>query len=378
MKTLAFAAESPTDLAAQIAALPEAPALAIAFASVEHDLAAIQACFRENDIRAVGCSAHGEIHNERLLTTTVTGLFVFADPAAFTVWTGLGGAIEAQAEALGREAAERYADPQVLFFSGGLTVDGEAVIAALRRGAGDDVVASGGMGADRLSMRRTYSFSESDILDPGIAAVIFDGARVRLGGGAVSGWEPFGYEHVITRATGNVAHEIDGEPAMAFVERFVGSVANDAADEVGVAVAMIQFPFQVQRPEGALLRAPMVVHEDGTSIVFAGSVASGDRFRFSIAPGFEVIDQTVQHFREGYARERAAGLPPADGVLLVSCIARNMAFGPIFEDELEQLAAVYGAPLAGYLSFGEFGAIGQAAPALHNDTCCVVTLHDVA
>ena len=377
MRTLAFAAAPPTDLTAQLTALDKAPALAIAFASVEHDVAAVQACFRENGVRAVGCSAHGEIRGGELATGTVTGLFVFVEAEAFTVWTGLGGGIEAQAEALGREAAARYAEPQVLFFVGGLGVDGEAVVRALHRGGGAGLTVAGGMAADTLAMRRTYSFSDSDTLDPGIAAVVFDGARVRLGGGAVSGWEPFGAEHVITRATGSVAHEINGEPALAFVERFVGSATNDVP-EGGVAAAMGQYPFQVQRAGGAALRAPMFPHDDGTSVVLAGGVSTGDRFRFSIAPGFEVIDETVAHFREGHARDRAAGLGPAAGVVLVSCVARRMAFGPMFEDELEALAAVYDAPLAGYLSFGEIGAKAGAPAALHNDTCCVVTLHSVS
>lgn len=375
MHTSAFSATSAADLEAQLAALPTAPTLAIAFANVGLDLAAIQGVFRGRGVRACGCSAHGEISDGALDTGTVSGLFVEVDPGAFFVWTGLGGSSAAQAETLGREAVARFDDPQVLLFSGGLTEDGEAVVRALRAGAGREIVAFGGMAGDRLSMERTFSFSESDVLDPGIAAVVFDGARVRLGGGAMSGWEPLGGEQVVTRAEGNVAHEINGEPALDFFERFVGGADNGAtAREDGTVPAIsIQIPIQVQRPEGALLRAPLLAHANGTSIVFAGGIETGDRFRFSIAPGFEVIEETVAHF----AQQRLAGPTPA-GVIVVSCVARNMAFGPLLEDELEQLASVYGVPMTGYLSFGEIGALDATnMAALHNDTCCVVTLNPV-
>ena len=345
--------------------------LALVFTSTTLDVGEVQAEFVKREIRICGCSSAGEIVSGSLESDAITGLLIELDTSAFTVWTGLAGSIEAQASELGREAVRRYEDPQILFLTGGLLVDGEDVITGMQRGAGRDLCAFGGMAADDFRMEGTYCFSESDVLDPGIVAIIFDGAEVRVRGNAISGWQPIGVENEITHAEGNVLHEINGQPALEFFNRFFGEVGNQEFSVEQASVVTSQYPLQIMRPEGNLLRAPAMVHPNGTSIVLAGGVRTGDRFRFSIAPGFEVIEETVSFFKED-ARQVATA--PA-AVVMISCKGRHAAFGPMLEDEIEQIDAVYGAPMAGYLSYGEIGAIDERGTALHNDTCCVVSLH---
>ena len=346
--------------------------LAIVFASVKSDVKGLQEVFRKYDIRVCGCSTAGEIVDGALLSEAVTGILFNLPINAFTVWTGMYGSIIAQAESIGHEAIKTYDDPQFFVLSGGLTIDGEDIINGLTNGVGRPVNAFGGLGADDFNLERTFCFCESEIVDNGIVAVIFDGDVVKLSGNAISGWEPMGIENEITAAEGNVVHQINGRSALEFFNQFFGEINNNEFDTKHATQVSSQYPLQIIRPEGNILRAPAMVHPNGSSIILAGGVRTNDRFRFSIAPGFEVIEQTVDFFREEHVQQHKP-----DAVLMISCKGRHAAFGPMLEDEIEQISELYQAPMAGFLSYGEIGSINNKGAALHNDTCCVVRFNAV-
>ncbi|MFK8055244.1 MAG: FIST signal transduction protein [Saprospiraceae bacterium] len=375
MKTLSFSVTDQTQLQQLLqeeSSKGNAYKLAIVFASTECELEPVQAIFREFEMNVCGCSTAGEISGGTLETNCITGLLVDAPKDSFKLWTGLAGSVSSQAETLGNEADTTFSNPQIFVLSGGLTNDGEEIIDGIKRGAGRDLPTFGGLGADDFKMERTYSFSESDTIDNGLVAVIFDGDLIKLEGNAISGWEPIGLENEITSAEGNVVHEINGKSALEFYSQFIGAANNTEFTEDIATVTMLQYPLQIIRPEGVILRAPSMPHPNGTSIILVGGVRTGDRFRFSIIPGFEVIEETVGHFRANHNEDRQP-----DGVLMISCKARHAAFGPMLEDEIEQIAELYKAPMAGYLSYGEIGAIDERGTALHNDTCCIVRLYEV-
>jgi len=346
--------------------------LAIVFASVKSDIVGLQNVFQKFDIRVCGCSTAGELVDGELLRDSITGILFNLPISSFTVWTGLYGAISSQAETIGHEAHLTYDDPHFFVLSGGLTIDGEDIINGLTKGVGKQINAFGGIGADDYNLERTFCFSESEISENGIVAVIFDGDVVKLTGNAISGWEPMGIENEITSVEGNVVHEINGRPALEFFNQFFETICNTGFSTTVATHVTSQYPIQIIRPEGNILRAPAMVHPNGTSIILAGGVRTGDQFRFSIAPGFEVIDQTVAFFKEDQVDK-----PNPDAVLMISCKGRHAAFGPMLEDEIEQIAALYQAPMAGFLSYGEIGAIDHKGAALHNDTCCVVKFNAV-
>lgn len=375
MKTLSFSVSQQTqlrDLLLSERTDGNTYSLAIVFASTDHDLEPVQATFRAFNVNVCGCSTAGEISGGVLETKSITGLLIDAPIDSFKLWTGLAGSVSSQAQILGNEAIATFTNPQVFVLSGGLLNDGEEIIDGIKQGAGRDLPTFGGLGADDFKMERTYSFSETNTIDNGLVAVIFNGDIIKIEGNAVSGWEPIGLENEITSAEGNVVHEINGKPALEFYSQFIGAANNTDYSENIATVTMLQYPLQIIRPEGVILRAPSMAHPNGTSIILVGGVRTGDRFRFSIIPGFEVIEETVNHFRENYNEARQP-----DGVLMISCKARHAAFGPMLEDEIEQIAELYQSPMAGYLSYGEIGAIDERGTALHNDTCCIVRLYEV-
>ncbi len=349
--------------------------LALVFSCVDYDVASIQGAFAKHDIEVCGCSTAGEVAGADLYSGTIVGLLLDLPREAFTTWTTVNEGIYEQAVRLGRLAVETYAEPQVFVLTGGLIlkdghmIDGEDVVRGIQAGAHRVLPVSGGLAADDFKMDGTYVFDNKAVATLGISAVIFDASIVKVESCATSGWQAMGIEQEITSASGNVVHTINHEPALEFFERYLGALTREGFAGKTTTVVTSEYPLQIQRPTGTVLRAPAFPHPDGTSLVLAGGVKTGERFRFTCAPGFEVVDETLSFF-QGYV---AARPKPAFGAVMMSCKGRHAAFGPMLDDEVAQISEIFGVPVAGFLTYGEIGAAPAEDPAMHNDTLCMVT-----
>lgn len=107
------------------------------------------------------------------------------------------------------------------------------------------------------------------------------------------------------------------------------------------------------------------------TLILAGGVKEGDQFRFSISPGFEVIDQTLAEF--GKFNQKT---DQADAMLLISCKGRHAAFGPMLEDEVKGISDFWKAPMIGFMSYGEIGPNENGTCEFHNETCSLVTFKE--
>jgi hypothetical protein len=100
-------------------------------------------------------------------------------------------------------------------------------------------------------------------------------------------------------------------------------------------------------------------------------VKNGDRFRFSIAPGFEVIDQTIAEF--GDWKDQTL---EADGLVLFSCKGRHSALGPLIEDEVKGIYNFWKKPMIGFFTYGEIGPTKNGICEFHNETCSLVVIRE--
>ncbi len=109
--------------------------------------------------------------------------------------------------------------------SDGLHVYGPDVVGGLGDVLPPRVVVTGGMAADGSEFCETVVLSERGLETHTIVAVGFYGDRLRVGHGSASGWDPFGPHRRVTRASGNVLHELDGQSALALYKRYLGEHA---------------------------------------------------------------------------------------------------------------------------------------------------------
>jgi len=204
-------------------------------------LAALRVAFP--DVPVVGCSTAGEIFGTNVQdgTLSVTAVRFEHTRLRFTRRT-------VPDRSTCREAARDVARAlaaddlvSVFVLSDGLRVYGPDVVAGLGDVLPPKVVVTGGMAADGSEFCETVVLSERGLETHAIVAIGFYGDRLRVGHGSAGGWDPFGPFRRVTRASGNVLHELDGQSALALYKRYLGE---HAASLPGAALL---FPLSVAR-----------------------------------------------------------------------------------------------------------------------------------
>jgi hypothetical protein len=108
------------------------------------------------------------------------------------------------------------------------------------------------------------------------------------------------------------------------------------------------------------------------SFMCAGSVPVGSKIRFSFPANFEVIDAVIEEteeYRKKFPEE-------VDALIIFSCYSRFVAFGPLLGKENQGIKDIWGAPMAGFFTFGEFGKSKNGKQEFHNITCSWVAIKE--
>jgi hypothetical protein len=350
------------------------PTLGIVFCSSKQDFEEISWIFNNCEIDLLGCTTAGEITDDTLTEGSISCLLMDVSKEKYRLCfvENTEGVIET-GETLRQFAEEAFENSAMLVCSAGVFNDGEMVVAGLKKGGNTEIPLFGGLAGDDLQVLNTYIFTRTKQTNNGMAAIVFDNDKVEINGLATSGWEALGTENTVTKAKGNTIYTINDEPALDFFVRFFGDKEDMDVKGKPLSTVSAQYPLQVMREDTdyAVLRSPIYGDEDNRSLTLVGSIKEGDKFRFSISPGVEVIDKTIIEF-QAFQNE----VPDADALLLFSCKGRHAALGPFMEDEIKGIYELWNKPMIGFLSYGEIGNMGNGICEFHNETCCLVTIKE--
>lgn len=368
-------ATSVTDFGIQVKQLISTgfnPTLGIVFIDVEYNHAQVAKILTDDSIQFIGCSSSGEIANGKVYSKTISASFFDIDKSWFSIinqTVDVNQSYRAGIE-LASKGKERFENPAFLtLFT--LNINGEKLIEGARDAVGKEPNLFGGMAADDVSFQ-PYVFTKTKKDVNGISTLVLDNDRIEFNSFAIDGWEPIGTEHTITKSKNNIIYEINEEPALDFFKKFFGFYSDPLAqNEEDVSTVNSQYPLQIIREDGAVLRAPLNSDTTSKALIMAGPVNEGERFKFSIAPGFEVIEETIDSFKEFKTK-----VQKPDALLLFSCKARHWAFGPMIEEEVEALHDLWEVPYHGFFTFGEVGKNKNQSTNFFNETCCLVTLKE--
>jgi hypothetical protein len=243
---------------------------------------------------------------------------------------------------------------------------GELIMKGILDEVNENTIVIGGMAGD-------FVFTHKQESRQGVLALIIDETKVTLAGEAVSGWKAVGTEKTITECEGPWIQTIDGQPAMEVVKKFTGIELNDPFRDDGYSHVGTTFPIQIQQEKGAPVMRPLLkFNPEDESIMCGGSVVKGSRFRFSLPPDFEVVDSVINSAREIRENE----LSDADALLVFSCIGRKVSLGPMASSEVLGIQEIWGKPMAGFFSMGEFGKTKNGNTQFHGTTISWVALKE--
>jgi hypothetical protein len=317
----------------------------------------------------VGCSTAGEIYGTEVADDTLVATAVRFERTDVRIASAQ---VAAAADSHGAGAAlARALDGanlcHVMVLSDGLKVNGTDLARGLREHLPERVAVTGGLAGDGDRFQRTLVCANDTPREGEVAALGFYGEHLKVGYGSLGGWDTFGPERLITRATGNVLHELDGESALDLYKKYLG----DHAAQLPASALLFPLALRGERDGNTLVRTVLAIDENAKSMTFAGDMPEGAYARLMKANFDRLVDGAG-----GAARTSLAGLGSftPELAVLISCVGRKLVLKQRIEEEVESVRDVLGprAALAGFYSYGEIcphGAITRCE--LHNQTMTI-------
>ena len=376
MQSKTFSVKNVTELNTQLETFIQngfQPTVSIVFTSPSHDLNSISETFTKYNIDLIGGTSAGEICDKEIYDNSIVVLVMDMDKTCYRTHlvTTTDQSTYQIAHQTGVLAKESFEHPGIIVLSGGMTVDGEQIVFGMKDAMKREFPLFGGLAGANANSTDTFIFNNEQFSNSGILSLIVDTDKIEIKGMATSGWEAIGNINTITKSKGNVLYSINNEPALDVFIKYFGYFNNANVKEELLNTLSGQYPLQIIRDgDNRILRAPVMANEEERTLILAGGVKEGDKFKFSIAPGFEVIDQTLQEF--GTFKETT----PADAMILFSCKGRHAAFGPMLEDEVRGISDYWNTPMIGFMTYGEIGPTKNGTCEFHNETCSLVTFKE--
>ena len=318
-----------------------------------------------------GCTTDGEMSGDGYRKGSAVLGGIASDQIDFTI--AYAENISRNCELAGKQLADRLS-PSVRYlqlFSDGISGNGCALLRGIMSVFGEEVPIAGGTAGDNGKFHRTWQFAGGKFLSDAAVAIGFSG-DFHLGTGVRSGWSPIGLAKKVTRASGNILYELNGEPALQVYERFLGKHA-EKLPAVGVEypLGLVGNCLDGESGDYYLLRATMSVDRQNGSIQFAGEIPEGAMVHLTCGDSNSILAATTEAAR--LAMDEIGDVSPVM-VFFYSCMARKIVLGRHTQEELDRVCQVFGneVPVLGFYTYGEYSRISCDLPSLlHNETATI-------
>lgn len=361
--------------------------LFIVFSSVKFDQEKMLAGIHSvgGDTQVVGCSTAGEIgSNGPVRDHSVAVMSIKSDTVKF--YAGIGEGIAKNPRKAGTKAAEEVKKQagnslkSFVMFPDVLVGNGAEIVRGVLDILGPHFPVVGGAAGDDFKFEKTYQYFNKQVYSGAVVGLGIAG-EIKIGLGVSHGWIPIGIPKKVTRSSGSVLHELDGQPAISIYEEYFGKeVAKQMRSEV-LAKLAITYPLGIRADNNdeMLIRDPFTVDEKG-SITCAAEIPEGSLVQLMIGSREEAISVARSAARK--AMSQLDGAEPK-AVIVFNCIARSKLFGEQAPDEIAAIQNVIGGhvPLIGFYTYGEQAPVGgevknisKCNPAFHNETVVICIL----
>ena len=217
---------------------------------------------------------------------------------------------------------------------------------------------AGGMAGRGSARRGPHMFLDGKVVDSGAVGVRVAGVTADL---VVSqGCRPIGSPYTVTRAEGNVMHELGGRPPFERLKEIVATLPESDRDLLGnggLQLGRVIDEYRAEQRHGDFLVRSVVGADPDT-----GAIVTGDEIEVGQTVQFHVRDAESAHedLREALEREvtALAGREPA-AALLFTCNARGSRLFSTPNHDAGLVAKLLGEiPSAGFFCAGELGPVG--------------------
>jgi hypothetical protein len=288
-------------------------------------------------------------------------------------------AAERVAQAADRAAHRGLSQFACLVFAPGIsadgqTVDGEALVAAVRKGAGARAQLAGALTGDDLTFDRPRVFFGDELRDDCVVVTgLFTNTPVGIA--ARHGWAAVGPTRTVTRADGIHLCELDGRAALdVWLEDARRAGATPPLDKKDLALYLanhyeigVAHEHATDDKRELVARAPFGFRADG-AIELSASIPDGTHVRVLHASRGDLLRASSEAATSAVLRAGS----PVSGALVLACTGRLAALGDAFAQEPAGIRLALGAPIGGACVFGEIARNVRDTDAFFNTTAVVV------
>lgn len=357
------------------------PTLAIVFISVKQDRKAVTEILQQNGIDIFGATSCGEFINEHQSEGETVILLLDVCREYYTIFLEdvENDDVEKAASLLAQKALHHFKTPTFLLscngvYGSGHYFDGDTLVKTLVKVLGDDCVFFGGMAGDDWNIMNSFVFTHNKESGNGIAALVFDAAKITLHGMATHGWKPLGIARKVTKSEGNKIYSIDDKPAAEMYLKYLGMTEKTGDEGFDIFKNLsVHFPFIAKRKDGeTIIKSPRSIDKDSGALVMDIAMEEGSEFHFTTPPDFEISEEIIS---EATTLKNSLTDKP-DALLIFSCAGRPPVLGPLTIVENEGLAKAWQVPMAGFYTYGEFGRTKNGQQHFHSGMCCWVAIKE--
>jgi hypothetical protein len=348
------------------------PTLAICFCAHNLDFRTLSSYLVSKNIDFFGATTCGEIYDNTIVEGTYSILLIELEKNAYHIEMASFEEIEEDAaKKIAKVALEKFTKPAILTYASKVGVNGDSIVRGYKKILDVKTPIFGGLAGDDFRNEEFTVFHNETFETNGLAALIFDGTKVKIGGKAFSGWEALGKTHIVTKAEGNTLYELDNTPALElFIEYFGLEKSDQTEGEKMELIPGIYALKVIDKYDTEKIRSPLYYDHESHSLILAGELEIGDKVKFCPMPDIDIVTNTVEFFEE-YSESHKE----VDAIIITSCAARKFAFGPLMKKEINDVYEIWNAPTIGIIAMGEIGSHTiESECNFHNVTCSLFSL----
>ena len=323
------------------------------------------------------CSTAGEIFDKKVVDGTVSVVAIELEKTIIKTAAVNIGDYESDSYEAGLALANQFNHSDdlcyIMVLSDGGKVNGSQLVNGINHIIQHKVPVTGGLAGDGYEFRSTLTGLNGPPVPGKIIGIAFYGRNLAIAHGSVGGWEMFGPERTVTRASANQLFEINHENALDVYRKYLGPYA----DELPGSALLFPLSVRLSADSEPVVRTILSIDTVSKSMIFAGDVPEGSNIRFMKANFDKLIDAASQAARQTFT---GLILPNPALTLLISCVGRKIILGSRVEEEVEAVHDVLGKHtlITGFYSYGEISPISENAQCeLHNQTMTITTFDEL-
>lgn len=311
-------------------------------------------------------STAGEIAGPHVLDDSLSVTAIDFEKTTFVVKSANFFDFDKDEEKLGRALYSQM--PQeglkhLFVVSTGSFINCSMLISGIEENIPANVALTGGVCGDGSRFEKTVASYKENPKEGEVVLVGFYGESLEVSYASFGGFQPFGPERTITKATNNIVYEIDGQSAIDLYNKYLMEKAENIME------SRLAYPLNVIQPgkDYPVVRTILDLETTDGSIVLAGNCAQDSRAQLMMGSIHGIVEGAEQAAK--YAMAERKNQPQL--ALLVSCMGRKAIMGQRVEEEVELIKEIIGThvPVTGFYSYAEMAPVHNRYECeVHNQT----------